>query len=151
MKGPRSATKRDELNSNNDIRLSYSNIITFILSSNRGIWITSEFYNFYILTDEENNLPVVDIFKSVRTSFFIRTSFFLSSVQIIGVNNYSFSSIFFLVFAKIRQMCEKFVDFIRISFFILITIIAIVRRKIINLTNVSFLSSTDDAQTFRKR
>ena len=151
MKGPRSAAKRDEINSNNDIRLSYSNIITFILSSNRRIWITSEFYNFYILTDEENNLPVVDIFKSVRTSFFIRTSFFLSSVQIIGVNNYSFSSIFFLVFAKIRQMWEKFVDFIRISFFILITIIAIVRRKIINLTNVSFLSSTDDAQTFRKR
>ena len=151
MKGPRSATKRDELNSNNDIRLSYSNIITFILSSNRRIWITSEFYNFYILTDEENNLPVVDIFKSVRTSFFIRTSFFLSSVQIIGVNKYSFSWIYFLVFVKIRQMWKKFVDFIRISFFISITIIAIVRRKIINLTNVSFLSSTDDAQTFRKR
>ena len=151
MKGPRSAAKRDELNSNNDIRLSDSNIITFILSSNRRIWMTSEFYNFYILTDEENNLPVVDIFKSVRTSFFIRTSFFLSFDQVIEVNNYSFSSIFFLVFAKIRQMWEKFVDFIRISFFILITIIAIVRRKIINLTNVSFLSSTDDAQTFRKR
>ena len=151
MKGPRSAAKRDEINSNNDIRLSYSNIITFILSSNRRIWITSDFYNFYILTDEENNLPVVDTFKSVGTSFFIRASFFLSSVQIIGVNNYSFSSIFFLVFVKIRQMWKKFVDFIRISFFILITIIAIVRRKIINLTNVSFLSSNDDAQTFRKR
>ena len=96
-------------------------------------------------------MPVVDIFKSVRTSFFIRTSFFLSFVQIIQVNNYSFSYISFLVFVKIRQMWRKFVDFIRISFSISITIIAIVRRKIINLTNVSFLSSTDDAQTFRKR
>ena len=151
MKGPLSAAKRDELNSNNDIRLSYSNIITFYLSSNRRIWITSEFYNFYILTDEENNLPVVDIFKSVRTSFFIRTSFFLSFVQIIEVNDYSFSSISFLVFVKIRQMWKKFVDFIRISFSISITIIAIVRRIIIYLTNVSFLSSTDDAQTFRER